>query len=84
MLSNWRTEAGLSPGKVMESAIESAVMKAGFDNVKQKQKEAISEFVSGNNVFVSLPTGNGKSLCYLLLPLVSDKGKARLCSVFPL
>ena len=34
--------------------------------------EAIRAFVSGNYVFVSLPTGYGKSLCYVLLPLVFD------------
>ena len=71
-------------GSAIESAIESAAMKAGFDNVKQKQKEAIGEFVSGNDVFVSLPTEYGKSLCYVLLPLVFDlllrrKGSIVLC-----
>ena len=38
-----------------------------------KQREAITEFVQGHDVFVCLPTGFGKSLCFALLPLVFDR-----------
>ena len=34
--------------------------------------EAILAFVSGRDVFVSLPTGYGKSICYASLPFVFD------------
>jgi len=34
--------------------------------------EAVKAFVEGNNVFMSLPTGFGKSLCFVLLPYVFD------------
>ena len=40
--------------------------------MKPKQLEAVREFVSGKDVFVSLPTGGGKSLCYAVLPAVFD------------
>ena len=33
-------------------------------------------FVQGKDVFVSLPTGYGKSLCYGMIPLVVDEMKA--------
>ena len=42
-------------------------------HLKDKQIKAISRFCSGNDVFVSLPTGYGKSLIYALLPLIFDK-----------
>ena len=38
---------------------------------KQKKKKTLHAFVSGKDVFVSLPTGHGKSLySAALLPLV--------------
>ena len=40
--------------------------------MKQEQEQAIASFVSGNDVFVALPTGFGKSLCFVLLPRVFD------------
>ena len=39
---------------------------------KLKQKESIFYYIKGNDVFVSLPTGFEKSLCYILLPAVFD------------
>ena len=39
----------------------------GYEKLKEEQLLAIDEFVSGKDVFVSLPTGFGKSLIYGLL-----------------
>ena len=38
----------------------------------KEQLYAVEQFVSGRDVFVSLPTGSGKSVCYACLPLVFD------------
>jgi len=45
--------------------------------LKDKQLEAIKHFCSGKDVFVSLPTGYGKSLIYGVIPLVFDKMKGK-------
>ena len=41
--------------------------------VKPPQEEVITEYVLGKDVFASLPTGFGKSICYGCLPIVFDK-----------
>ena len=50
---------------------ESAALM-NFDPLKPKQLEAVQSFLSGNDTFVSLPTGYGKSVIYALLPVVFD------------
>ena len=35
--------------------------KLGYKSLKDKQVEAVCSFTEGNDVFVSLPTGYGKS-----------------------
>ena len=42
----------------------------GYSKLKPEQEQAILAFVSGKDVFVALPTGYGKSLCFGLLPRV--------------
>ena len=56
----------------VSAAIEVAVRRLGYDSPTTQQKEAVTAFVKGNDVFVSLPTGGGKSLWYACLPWVFD------------
>ena len=44
-------------------ALAEAVKKLGYHKLKGKQEEVILAFVNSKDVFVSLPTGSGKSLC---------------------
>ncbi len=44
-----------------------------IDSLKEKQIEVINELLLGNDVIGLLPTGYGKSLCYLLPPLITKK-----------
>ncbi|GLB50864.1 DNA helicase RecQ [Neptunitalea lumnitzerae] len=44
----------------------------GFNTFKGLQEEVIKSIVGGNNTFVIMPTGGGKSLCYQLPALVKD------------
>ena len=54
-------------------ALAAAVKKMGLASLKDKQVEAILSFVGGKDVFVSLPTGYGKSIIYAILPQVYDE-----------
>ena len=51
----------------------------GFDKFKGLQEEVIKSVVAGNNTFVIMPTGGGKSLCYQL-PALMKEGTAIVVS----
>ncbi len=56
----------------MESALQKAAEKLGYATLREKQEVAILQFARGKDVFISLPTGSGKSLCFYVLPLMFD------------
>ena len=72
-------------------AMHKATSKLGYSALHRQQEKVVKalKFVVGRDVFVSLPTGSGKSLCYCILPLVFDElsgvdGKSIVVVVSPL
>lgn len=56
----------------VKAAIQKAGLILGYAELKDKQVEAMTSVLNGNDTFVSLPTGYGKSVIYAALPLAFD------------
>ena len=48
------------------------VHSLGYERPNEDLATIVNEFLKGRDVFVSLPTGAGKLLCYACLPLTFD------------
>ncbi|MEZ5197172.1 MAG: DNA helicase RecQ [Bacteroidales bacterium] len=51
----------------------------GFDSFKGNQEKIIRSVLAGNNTFIIMPTGGGKSMCYQL-PAIINEGTAIIIS----
>ncbi len=58
---------------MVSNDLRSALRKYfGFDSFKGSQEQIINNVLNGNNSFVIMPTGGGKSMCYQLPALLSN------------
>jgi ATP-dependent DNA helicase RecQ len=53
----------MTPLKILQTTF-------GFDSFRHNQKEIIKNVIDGNDSFVLMPTGGGKSLCYQIPALI--------------
>ncbi len=67
--------------ELVSRAISEASKLLGYTRLREGQELAITEFLKGKDVFVSLPTGSGKSLCYWILPYIFDFIRGRCDSI---
>ena len=64
-----RYDCSLLPD-VLDRTIRAAFVSIGYESLTDNQRLAITEFVKGKDVFVYLPTKEGKSLCFASRPAV--------------
>ena len=64
--------------ELVNDAIKHAFLTLGYAAATSNQDKAVREFPQGKDVFVSLPTGEGKSLCFATLLAVFDFLKQHL------
>ena len=55
---------------LIEKSILHVARRLGYHDLREQQLHAAKKFLQGNDVFVSLLTGSGKSLIYDVLPFV--------------
>ena len=56
----------------LDNSIDAAAVSLNVHPLKTKQREAVEAFLKGNDVFVALPTGYGKSVIFGILPAAYD------------
>ena len=71
-IRNYWTGAKMFGEGEIDTALDQAVTKKGYLELRREQELAVKKFAMGNDVFVSLPTGSGKSVCFSILPIVFD------------
>ena len=67
----WITEISANPSLVTR-AVEEELYQLGYESIKLDQLTAVESLLKGDDVFISVPTGFGKSLVYQLLSVSQE------------
>ena len=62
----------------LDAIILKACVKLGYPLLRENQLKAVKSFMQGNDVFLILPSGSGKSLCFSVLPFAFDSSMGAL------
>ena len=57
----------------VESAVSASALQLGYPSLRPEQFPAVVAVVRDFDVFLSLPTGYGKSLCFFCLPWAFER-----------
>jgi len=73
-----------------QKAFKSTREQFEIDNLLPEQENSLRKFLGGQNIFVNLPTGYGRSLIFQCLPIAADalfekpRGSSVLVVISPL
>ena len=67
VMDNPRIDAKGVAMELVNNAIKHAFVSLGYAAATRDQDKVVREFLQGKDVFVSLPTGEGKFLCFATL-----------------
>jgi ATP-dependent DNA helicase RecQ len=62
----------LANGQTKKEAKKILTSVFGYDSFRENQEDIITAIMSGKDVFTSMPTGGGKSLCYQIPGMMFD------------
>ena len=61
LCKTWAPHVAADPS-IVSLAVESGLRTLGYDSIKLEQLAAVASLLKGEDVFMSVPTGFGKSL----------------------
>ena len=68
--------------EAFDAAIKEVCETFAIEKFHEEQQKAIDLFFDGKDVFVSLPTGYGKSIIFQSIPVIASRLWKKPCTIF--